>query len=231
MPTCFIKVSMPRVRSGYQNIEHNLSQNFFHSTSLRLSITRGGASLHLVSQHAWELYLRIQSHSPQNPSTWKEVFSPSFSQFIYISKTKISWLIPERKNGIPFLRGGSVNDKLCGCKTTDAVRTGAAKKDDRKERKWMRWWGWWKILRRLSRRRLKVCFYFIFLIIYIHFGPRPNKNPHYLNLFFWWGADKIELCPLLSLSLPEYRLFSFYPSPPNQFSGGARLSKLVYCKD
>lgn len=178
--------------------------------SVHQSPGRGRASLHLVSQHAWELHLRIQFHSPQNPSTWKEVFSPSFSQFIYLQNQDIlANTRAEKWYSLPS-RGG--------CKTTDAVRTGAWKKDDwkeRKERKWMRWWGRWKILRRLSRRRLKVRFYFIFLIIYIYFAPRPNENLIILT-YFLGGADKIELCPLLSLWVPTLllRLFSSNSSPP-----------------
>lgn len=148
--------------------------------SVHQSPGRGRASLHLVSQHAWELHLRIQFHSPQNPSTWKQVFSPSFSQFIYLQNQDIlANTRAEKWYSLPS-RGG--------CKTIDAVRTGAGKKDDRKERKWMRWWGRWKILRRLSRRRLKVRFYLIFLIIYIYFAPRPNKNLIILNHFFGGGG-------------------------------------------
>ena len=52
--------------------------------------------------------------------------------------------------------------------------------------------------------------------LYLSICPSAQLKP---CLFLTWG--KIELCPLLSLPLPEYRLLSSDLSVPNLYSGGA----------
>lgn len=82
-------------------------------------------------------------------------------------------------------------------------------------------WRWRKILRRHSRGKLMVCFTFLYLNIYT--CPLAHIKSCSLLTFSLGGGglDKIELCPLLSLPLPEYRLLSSDSSPPNLFSGAA----------